>query len=270
MMNKVKASRLYALAEGARQFAEAPISGFLVGAAGVQDSGTSVFLGTNVEFPGGSLGDTVHAEQFVIANVQTCAENSGAIAALAVTALPCGHCRQFLMEMCGPDLLLILKSGGEDLEQVKLGELLPKPVAINLHPKPSSLHERLPSELEEYREALSRCRTGATGAEALVVLKTETSSFAGHCIEVAAFNPTLGPFQAALVNLLADAKGFRKRDLFDESVKNDGKPIAKVARVLLIQSKGTLKLVDYSQAIESLMKRHQIILENATLEKMAF
>lgn len=57
----------------------------------------AIYLGCNVELPCLPLSASIHAEQFLITNVRHRGE--AAITNLAVSAAPCGHCRQFLAEL---------------------------------------------------------------------------------------------------------------------------------------------------------------------------
>ena len=51
-----------------------------------------ILLGVNLELYGLPLNQSVHAEQFVIANAVRVGERR--LTRLAVSAEPCGHCRQ--------------------------------------------------------------------------------------------------------------------------------------------------------------------------------
>ncbi len=93
------------VAANAAASAHAPISDFAVGAA-VVDAHQRVFFGANFEFPGLPLAASVHAEQSAIA--VAVAGDAGPIKTLAVTAVPCGHCRQFLCELQGAADLRVL------------------------------------------------------------------------------------------------------------------------------------------------------------------
>ena len=57
-----------------------------------------VYVGGNLEFPGSTLASSVHAEQCLTANLLRHEEQG--ISAVAISAPPCGHCRQFFAEMC--------------------------------------------------------------------------------------------------------------------------------------------------------------------------
>src|SRR5579864_8429625 len=103
----------------AQQLARPPISNFRVGAV-VRGASGSLYLGANMEIPKQPLGFTMHAEQASSANAYMHGEMS--IASLAVTAAPCGHCRQFLEELSPNGELIVLVKGQQPLP---LKSLLP-------------------------------------------------------------------------------------------------------------------------------------------------
>ena len=57
-----------------------------------------LYVGVNLEFPCLPLHNSVHAEQFLVVNALQHGERE--LVKLAVSAAPCGHCRQFLSELC--------------------------------------------------------------------------------------------------------------------------------------------------------------------------
>ncbi len=65
-------------------------------AVGIGLSG-AVYLGVNLEFANVPLSNSVHAEQFLLVNALHHGE--AGIRMLAVSAAPCGHCRQFYSEL---------------------------------------------------------------------------------------------------------------------------------------------------------------------------
>jgi cytidine deaminase len=79
----------------AAERAYAPYSGFRVGAAVFTRDGR-VFTGTNVE--NGSYGLTLCAERSALAGAVAAGVQPGEVEAVAVTASPCGACRQWLLE----------------------------------------------------------------------------------------------------------------------------------------------------------------------------
>src|SRR6266850_2101142 len=103
----------------ARTYSRPPISNYLVGAVARGTSG-SLYLGANIEIPGHSLGFSVHGEQFALSNAYMHSEPG--ISAIAVTAAPCGHCRQFINEMAPTGDVQVLIAGQSP---VRLDSLLP-------------------------------------------------------------------------------------------------------------------------------------------------
>ncbi|PWA71816.1 cytidine/deoxycytidylate deaminase family protein [Artemisia annua] len=104
---------LPSLLKSAQLLARPLISNFSVGAVGLSSDGR-VFFGANVEFENLPLHHTIHAEQFLITNIA--AHGGGPkVMNIAVTAAPCGHCRQFLQELRGVDDIKIVIT---DQEQV--------------------------------------------------------------------------------------------------------------------------------------------------------
>lgn len=82
----------------------------------------AVYVGVNLEFPGAPLNNSVHAEQFLVINCLHAGEAS--LRMLAVSAAPCGHCRQFYAELVDSgDVAFVF---GDDTRPRLLGELLPE------------------------------------------------------------------------------------------------------------------------------------------------
>jgi cytidine deaminase len=86
---------LYERAVAAAQRAYAPYSGYLVGAAVLTRDG-KVFEGVNVENAAYPLG--MCAEKTALANAVVAGYGPGDLEAIAITASPCGGCRQWLHE----------------------------------------------------------------------------------------------------------------------------------------------------------------------------
>lgn len=57
-----------------------------------------LYVGVNLEFAQLPVNNSVHAEQFLVVNAVHHGER--AITKMAVSAAPCGHCRQFYSELC--------------------------------------------------------------------------------------------------------------------------------------------------------------------------
>jgi cytidine deaminase len=194
----------------ARSYAHPPISGFRVGAVaqGLVRPGMAcgnLYLGANLEFNGASLGLAVHAEQAAVANAWMSGEHG--LTSIAVSAPPCGHCRQFLFELSTASTLRILLPSGRAL---LLADLLPdafgpadlKKGAALMKPQRHAL--RLPQAVSDplARAALAAARASHapySKSYAGVALETRGGSvLTGRYAENAAFNPSLSPMGAAL------------------------------------------------------------------------
>jgi cytidine deaminase len=116
-------SRLRAAATAVAGRAYAPYSRFRVGAAGQAAAG-QVITGCNVE--NASYGLTLCAECGLVSALH--AAGGGTLVAVSVVTsdgaplLPCGRCRQLLLEAGGPGLLVDTDAG-----PTELGRLLPSP-----------------------------------------------------------------------------------------------------------------------------------------------
>ena len=110
---------LRAAATAAAERAYAPYSGLRVGAAGLTADG-QVVVGCNVE--NSSYGLTLCAECGLVSALHASDAGAGALRAVAVVAgdgqplLPCGRCRQLLLEAGGPDLLVDTAEGPVELK----------------------------------------------------------------------------------------------------------------------------------------------------------
>lgn len=197
--------------------AEPPISGFRVGAVGLERDTGDLILGANIEFPGDELRSTIHGEGFVFARAFA---RDTSIAVLATReARPCGHCRQFIVEFASaPDLDLIDPSG----HTLTMAALLPWPfipadlgkpgIATdpNRWPALSVAPDRLPPDVTETLvRAGRRAYAPYSQCPSAVALRLADGRLvAGACIESVAFNPSIGPLQAAIVEALALGAAF--------------------------------------------------------------
>ncbi|XP_051150470.1 cytidine deaminase 1-like [Andrographis paniculata] len=223
--------------------ARPPISNFKVAAVGLGADGR-VFVGVNLEFPGLPLHHSVHAEQFLITNLL--AHGCPGLTAVAVSAAPCGHCRQFLQELRNSSSLQILVLDDEFRPKNKipnfmpLSEFLPIPFGphdlldhqtpfllenqqnkLDLLPETNSpkltstngnLTNKNPQISEETEtllreaalDAANRSHAPYSGCPSGVALMDcEGKLYKGSYVESAAYNPSLGPVQAALVAYVA-------------------------------------------------------------------
>ncbi len=117
---------LYKMAVEALKNAYAPYSKFKVGAALLAGNG-AVYAGVNIE--NASFGATICAERTAFA--KAISEGVREFEAIAVvssegTALPCGICRQFMLEFCASDFKIITGDDAESLRIYTLSELMPE------------------------------------------------------------------------------------------------------------------------------------------------
>lgn len=231
-----------------RKFAYCPVSKYQVGSAALGASGQS-YVGFNVEFPGVGIAATVHSEQALVALAVGAGESS--LTALAVSAAPCGHCRQFLNELNGSKSLRILIDGQPEMS---LPDLLPVafgPADLGvdqcvLNSRPWQLNGPDCAEDPLVAAALhaasisyapySSCPSG------VAILGDDGQIHAGSYIENAAFNPSLPPLQSALVHLISHSRtSSPERDLND--------CFRAIRRVVLLQSPGMVRFEDASQSV---------------------
>jgi cytidine deaminase len=207
-------SLMLALLPLARRYSRPPISNYHVGAVARGASG-SLYLGMNVEIPGHSLGFSVHGEQAALSNAYMHAESG--VGAIAVTAAPCGHCRQFMNEMSPNGEIEVLVKGKPAL---KLSSLLPMafgpndlgfkngafPARKNGPVAPSAADDELQhSALEAARYSYAPYSQAYSG----VAIGTQGDRvYGGSYIENAAFNPSLSPLQSALVQLIVAGEDY--------------------------------------------------------------
>ncbi len=206
---------MLALLPQAQALARPVVSGFRVGAVGRDDASGALILGANVEFPGAPASDTIHAEQFLFSRAH---HRGASLDLVAVSARPCGHCRQFMAEFAGRDRLTILDPAGDRLT---LAELLPwsftpadlGEAGITTAPGPPLAVQDDGSTSPALRAALGaaggRAYTPYSRAPSAVVLELDDGVIvSGAAIENAAYNPGLPPLQAALINLIAAGRDY--------------------------------------------------------------
>ncbi|KAL5728375.1 cytidine deaminase [Ranunculus cassubicifolius] len=229
------------LVDSAKILARAPISKFHVGAVGLGSDGR-IFFGVNLEFPGLPLHQSVHAEQFLINNAFINGEPH--IQYIAVSAAPCGHCRQFLQEIRGATDIKILITSFENGKTKQLDSAY-RPISDFLphHFGPDDLLEKSVPFLLDFRHnglvlndsnnvvndtvksdetvdsdqrkqkysaieaangshaPYSKCPSGVALTDA------DGKVYKGSYMESAAYNPSLGPTQAALIAYIASGGG---------------------------------------------------------------
>ncbi len=198
---------MLALIPLAKTYAIPPISNFFVGVVARGSSG-SLYFGANYEFPGQALSVTVHAEQ--AATAHALAHGETGMTMLAVSAPPCGYCRQFLHELTTakqlqihlPDMpvtplttLLPHAFGPADLG-ITAALMSPQNHGLNVH----SDDEMVKAALAAANASYAPYSLSYSG----VALKTKAGIYTGGVAENAAFNPSMSPLEAAIVNLVID------------------------------------------------------------------
>ncbi|XP_028770231.1 cytidine deaminase 1-like [Neltuma alba] len=226
---------LPSLVKSAQTLARTPISHFDVGAVGVGPSGR-IFFGVNLEFPGLPLHHSVHAEQFLVTNMFINGETN--LDYLAVSAAPCGHCRQFFQEIRGAPDIKILITSDEEQDFTPLSkflshrfgphDLLPDDAPLLLEPRHNGLrfsgeinksptgvcnNGYHPNEKLKYAalEAANKSHAPYSGSPSGVALIDSNGNiYKGSYMESAAYNPSMGPVQAALVAYVAGGGDYQK------------------------------------------------------------
>jgi cytidine deaminase len=191
--------------------ARPPISGYRVGAVGIEAGGDLV-LGANLEFPGSDLGTTIHAEGFVVLRVR---RRAATLETLAVReAHPCAHCRQTLAESAAADELAVIDPLGHELT---LEELYPwpfRPAALGVAgdsadaipwPDLALIPGDVPGDVADLlREAGSRAHAPYSGVPSAAAVRLRDGRLlAAAAFESVAFNPSITALQAALVEVAA-------------------------------------------------------------------
>ena len=200
----------------ASHYALPPVSHFRVGAVSQGETG-ALYLGANLEIAQAALSFVVHAEQSAINNALLHGEPG--IERIAVTAAPCGHCRQFLNELKAASELEIIVQGRPP---VTLAELLPAAfgpadlgIKNGLFSGASLNKERTkktnssmtcpttpPAEmLCLAQETAQQSYSPYSASPSAVVLKVNDRFYTGAYIENAAYNPSLPPVLSALDRL---------------------------------------------------------------------
>jgi len=192
----------------ARTYSRPPLSSFQVGAV-VRGTSGSLYLGANIEMPGHALGLTVHAEQAALSNAYM--HDDQGIAAIAVTAAPCGHCRQFMNEFepDGEIQVLVGRNTAAKLSSLLPMAFGPKDLGLKHGAFPVSQVElTLPNGASDAVTAAALAAAQKSYApytkaySGIAIGTKEGRVYRGSYLENAAFNPSLPPFQAALVALI--------------------------------------------------------------------
>lgn len=201
----------------AQERARPPISRFPVGAVGLEPETGDLILGANAEFPKTHLGLTLHGEGFVATRAFS---RGHALSILAIgEAHPCAHCRQYLSEFNWAQDLHLIDPLGHDLTLAQLypwpfdpdylGQPGARPGAIAWPGLSTTAHGLATDLYARLEHAGARAHAPYSGCPAAVVITlSDGRTVAGSAIESVAFNPTIPPLQAALVDLIAHGYGY--------------------------------------------------------------
>ena len=193
------------LLDFARLYARTPISRFGVGAIAQGLSG-ALYYGANMEFVGEALSFTVHAEQAATANAWTHGETG--LRSLAISAAPCGHCRQFLYELTTASALQIFLP---DRTPTMLTNLLPEAfeprhLGVEGGLMRTENHQLVlqsddPLVLAAVAAANMSYAPYSKGYAGVALATRDGQVYSGPYAENAAFNPSIAPMEAALAHL---------------------------------------------------------------------
>ncbi len=225
----------------AKLYAVTPISRFKVGAVAnalAKEGGNEydLYLGANIEFTAQALSQTVHAEQ--VATMNAWQQGAEQVRSVAVSAAPCGYCRQFLYEFQGSDSLMIITpaKGPRGFRATRLTELLPeafgprdlKKEAGLMAPSETGRDLTLTGVSEDtlVLEALSAAHQSyapyTNNLAGCAIQVSDGQIYRGRYVENAAFNPSLSPLQAAIscmhMDRLADERTINRAVLVEKSV----------------------------------------------------
>ncbi|EOD78362.1 Cytidine deaminase [Grimontia indica] len=191
-----------ALLPVAAAYSVAPISKFYVGAIARGESGR-LYLGANMEYEGVQLNQSVHAEQSAISHAWLKGETR--LTDITINYSPCGHCRQFMNELSGAELLQVqLPEREAKLLHSYLPEAFgPSDLGVDqplLAPVNHGLAAKEDDELIKAAvQATNRSHAPYTrNLSGVAVRDIKGNVFTGMYAENAAFNPSLPPLQVAL------------------------------------------------------------------------
>jgi cytidine deaminase len=188
----------------ARCYAIPPVSDYPVGVVAQGQSGAAYF-GANMEYKGTALSFTVHGEQSAATNAWLNGEQG--LTKIAISAAPCGYCRQFLYELTtaatlevlltgqAPQLLpdLIPQAFGPSDLGVTAALMSPEEHGMTLDPPPTD--PVVQAALEAANASYAPYSKGYAG----VALSTASgATYTGRYAENAAFNPSMSPLESAL------------------------------------------------------------------------
>ncbi len=202
-----------ALLPFAQTFARVPVSNFRVGAvsAGLPAGSNppALYFGANVEFATEALSCTVHAEQSATNTAWLHGELG--LSALAISAAPCGYCRQFLYELVTAQTLeIVLPQKGAPAPAAKpLTFYVPDAFGPHDLGVNGGLMQKQPANglvlttsdplVQAALSAANSCYAPYTkNFSGVALLASSGEVFTGQYAENAAYNPSLSPLQSAV------------------------------------------------------------------------
>lgn len=204
----------FALLPLAAACAHTAISHFNVGAIARGVSG-NFYFGANMEFPGTTMQQTIHAEQSAITHAWMRGEKQ--LTDITVNYTPCGHCRQFMNELNSGTSLAIHLPGRQP---GTLGHYLPDAFGPRDLDITTLLLDEVNHGLQAEGDTLAQAAIDAANrshapysqSPSGVALEMKDGAIlCGSYAENAAYNPSLPPLQAALN--LAWISGYQPGDL---------------------------------------------------------
>jgi cytidine deaminase len=188
----------------AQCYAIPPVSDYPVGVIAQGQTGAAYF-GANMEYSGTALSFTVHGEQSATTNAWLNGEQG--LTSIAISAAPCGYCRQFLYEITTAATLQVLLTGKSP---ELLTDLLPDAfgpsdlgvTAALMSPENHGMKLDPPSTDPLAQAALAAANASYapyTNDYAGVAIATANgATYTGRYAENAAFNPSMSPLESAL------------------------------------------------------------------------
>jgi cytidine deaminase len=224
--NDISTETLMLLSLGiASGYARPRISNFTVGAVGLEAETENLVFGGNLEFPGASIANTVHAEGFVFARAFS---RGTSIKTIAIgEAHPCAFCRQFLSEFAATQALTLIDPLGHRLTMEQLypwpfdpaylgqagvvaGKQYQPTLELSTEELGHTAHARLLASGRKSYVPYGK----APAAVALTLRKGVV--VAGGAIESVSFNPSMHPLPAALIDLRAH--GYDDNDIVEAAI----------------------------------------------------
>jgi cytidine deaminase len=188
----------------AQCYAIPPVSDYPVGVIAQGQTGAAYF-GANMEYSGTALSFTVHGEQSATTNAWLNGEQG--LTSIAISAAPCGYCRQFLYEITTAATLQVLLTGKSP---ELLTDLLPDAfgpsdlgvTAALMSPENHGMKLDPPSTDPLARAALAAANASyapyTNDYAGVAIFTANGATYTGRYAENAAFNPSMSPLESAL------------------------------------------------------------------------